>query len=380
MISSTPWRPNNRGMFSFGRPQAAGSTYSGPAPVNSVGALGSMAPKPMQEYTGDDRSTGGLTGGGGGAAPWTTQQEVENALHGPKPASGGSFLDSITPSWKDMGGAIAGQFPGGSPTYAMANLMLNDNPTSRDKASAGFSIMGGPLAGASKIADLYAGTQYARNHPMESYLFGGNADQQGAQAADKAFRAGFGPGQMAGLYDSVAAQKNLGGAGNTDKAINDWRMANFNDGKIHIGEPGFENPYSRDVSGTIDNTAVDAGNYTPDFGNQQITVGEPNVSGTVNNSVSPGSGAASPIDFGGDTSIGGDNQGSGYTGGQSDAWEAGNYYAKGGRVRRPMPGMHNPPGPDDQMIAAKTGEVVLNEQQIERLGRGKVAAALRSGR
>lgn len=41
-------------------------------------------------------------------------------------------------------------------------------------------------------------------------------------------------------------------------------------------------------------------------------------------------------------------------------------FAKGGRIPRPMPGMHDPPGPDDQIAAVQSGEGVLTRKAMKR--------------
>lgn len=41
-------------------------------------------------------------------------------------------------------------------------------------------------------------------------------------------------------------------------------------------------------------------------------------------------------------------------------------WAKGGRIPRPMPGMHDPPGPDDQIAAVQSGEGVLTRKAMKR--------------
>lgn len=41
-------------------------------------------------------------------------------------------------------------------------------------------------------------------------------------------------------------------------------------------------------------------------------------------------------------------------------------FAKGGRIPHPMPGMHDPPGPDDQIAAVQSGEGVLTRKAMKR--------------
>jgi len=82
------------------------------------------------------------------------------------------------------------------------------------------------------------------------------------------------------------------------------------------------------------------------------------------------SGGSTPEGGKGDTTGGGakGDGGGGWTGGDAPGWGGGydpGLYAKGGKVR-PNPESPDPPGEDDQMIAAQTGEGILTAKAMKR--------------
>lgn len=323
---------------------------------------------------GDNNDRGGQgfapNGGGGGSGGFSMQDILASQAnvqpHGymdlPR-----QFFDP-----KEMAiGAAVGQLPMGGMLANMGGAMYGaatGNPRSNADIGRGFASSLPGVGGLMKLSEWYAGTPYAKNNPIASYYMGGNADPEAAKYTDSAYRSGFNPSQMQSLYDAIAGQKNLGGAGNVQGAIDAWRASNFNDGKIHIGEKGLENPYSFDMtpSTQIDNSGQGV-TFAPQAGPD---TGMPDASQSGG-----GNEPGGYIDMGdGSQTI--DNSGVGVSGDGNGGIDWG--YAKGGRVRRPMPGMIDPPGPDDQMAPLQSGEGVINRAQMKKLG-PKFLAALNAG-
>lgn len=367
--------------------------------------LNLLRPSDWQAAPGDGSDAGGTGPGGNGQAgsggAGFTMQDIVNAARAAQPHD---YLDLPGQyfNWRDMAvGTLAGQLPLGTTALSILGPGLGQMwsgqigpyyagaTRSPAEVARGFASTL-PNGGLMKLAEWYAGTPYAKAHPVQSYYMGGNADPQAANAADAAYRAGAAPGFMQSVYDHTAAQKNLGGAGYA--GIGD-DMANTLQAAIDTGtaQGAFLSPGGallNAVNGSLrgsdaygpgghqsyDGLALDMQQTAQSALSEALARGEVpqdlldqlNAAGLTIDA--QGQIANEAAQQGGD---GGDAGSAAPAAGGIDSGAESGYgwgYAKGGVVGRPRAGTADPPGPDDQYAAVQSGEGVLSRAAMRRLG------------
>lgn len=296
-------------------PQIAGTMPYAPGRGGRRGMLGGFS-----GFRGDSGGAGSLgdasgVGGEGYGQGWSnggpsTREQVETALMGAKPYSdnGQSWVQNQIPSWRDIGGmAMGAAMPMGGGWASLGNLMgLQDKATGRDKFNAAMSIMGGPIGGATKLADWYSGTRYAREHPMASYFNGGNADMGAANAADRAYGAGGNAGFMADIYNLEHGVNNMGGLGTGPGGIgyagigNDMAQTLANQVNTGTAENDFLDPAGQYLNAVNEQNgaAQQGGGYAGQAQDIRDTISQQQATGTFDPAVFADLGLDAPADSG----------------------------------------------------------------------------------
>lgn len=373
----------------------------------------SLAGQPGAPGDSSDRGGGGVAGAAG--QPETGRQgfSMADIVAASNAAQPHGYLDLPAQFFdpKEMAiGALASQAPlGGTGLSVLGPIAaaFMGHPRSSADVARGFASSL-PTGGLMKLAEWYAGTPYAKAHPVASYYNGGNADPQGANAADQAYRAGASPGFMREVYDRTVGQKNQGGAGYapigqdmadtlgaaiaTGTADNAFlspggALLNSVNADLRHGDPS--GAYGAHGHQSYEGLAADMAATAQAALNDQLARGEVtqdlldqlNAAGLTINDKGQIANEAATSDQGGgfgsgessaDLGGGATNDPGSSNWGGPDLW-------RGGRVPRPRPGMPDPAGPDDQFGALQSGEGVLNRAAMRKLGPA-LFAALNAGR